>query len=61
MNENSNLLSNQEHVTLVDSSIFIDDSIDEYLDDPTLSVSDMIEQVKRIHNGFFFYCLFFLF
>ncbi len=47
MNENSNLLSNQEHVTLVDSSIFIDDSIDEYLDDPTLSVSDMIEQVKK--------------
>jgi hypothetical protein len=29
------------------NSIFSDDSIDGYLEDPNLSVSDMIEKVRR--------------
>ena len=33
--------------------MFIEDSIDGYLEDPNLSVSDMIEKVKTIFNFMF--------
>jgi hypothetical protein len=44
--------SNQEYFT-TDLSMITDDSVDEYLEDPNLSVSDMINKVKRIFNCIF--------
>jgi hypothetical protein len=46
MNVNSDYLSNQEYSRL-DSLMLSEDSIDEYLENPDLSVSDMIEQVIK--------------
>jgi hypothetical protein len=45
MNINTSLQSKQEYFTL-DSMMINEDSIDNYLDDPNLSISEMIEQVK---------------
>jgi hypothetical protein len=46
MDVNFGHLPNQEHFILR-SLIFDKDSIDHYLDDPNLSVLDMIKQVKK--------------
>jgi len=45
MNINSDYLSYQGYSRL-NSSMFSEDSIDEYLENPNLSVMDMIEQVN---------------
>jgi hypothetical protein len=52
MNVSFYISSNQEYFK-TDLSMITDDSIDEYLEDPNLSVSDMINKVKRIFNCIF--------